>query len=99
MRDIILILRQELPSTAVSKQVEPMIYKANLILQSGILRKLSDFERYGDTIIHYENEIIKLDIGLDFKLLEVIISFSHFFKMKNIPSKIISKYLLVYILS
>jgi len=99
MRDIILILRQKLPSIAVSKQLEPMIYKANLVLHSGILKKLSDFERYGNATMNYENEITKLDIGLDFKLLEVIFSFSRFFKIKNIPSKIISKYLLVYVLS
>jgi len=78
MRDIILILRQKLPSIAVSKQVEPMIYKADLVLHSGILKKLSDLKRYNNATINYEDKIIKLDIGLDFKLLEVIFPFSRF---------------------
>ncbi|KAL0109042.1 hypothetical protein PUN28_014261 [Cardiocondyla obscurior] len=47
-----------------------MIYKADLILNSGKLKRLSSLKRYGDSILSYQNKTVKLDIGCEFPFLQ-----------------------------
>jgi len=71
----ILILCKNLLQT--SKYVEPVPYKVDLSLHSGILKYLSNLKRYGDAIMNYEDKLLKLNIGFEFKELEVK-KFLHF---------------------
>ncbi|XP_018357805.1 PREDICTED: uncharacterized protein LOC108757754, partial [Trachymyrmex cornetzi] len=64
-------LWMNLPQT--SKYVEPVPYKADLSLHSGILKHLSDLKRYGDATMNYEDKLFKLNIGFEFKELEGLI--------------------------
>lgn len=48
-----------------------MIYKANLILHSGILEHLSQFKRYGNATLDYKDAVLKFNIGFEFALLQV----------------------------
>jgi len=72
---LILILCKNLLQT--SKYVEPVPYKVDLSLHSGILKYLSNLKRYGDAIMNYEDKLLKLNIGFEFKELEVK-KFLHF---------------------
>ncbi|KYN30252.1 hypothetical protein ALC57_00291 [Trachymyrmex cornetzi] len=67
-------LWMNLPQT--SKYVEPVPYKADLSLHSGILKHLSDLKRYGDATMNYEDKLFKLNIGFEFKELEVLYNFA-----------------------
>ncbi|XP_018313788.1 uncharacterized protein [Mycetomoellerius zeteki] len=54
-----------------SKHAEPIPFKADLSLHSGILKHLSNLKRYGDATMNYKNKLLKLNIGFEFKQLEV----------------------------
>ncbi|XP_029168069.1 uncharacterized protein LOC114938335 isoform X2 [Nylanderia fulva] len=45
-------------------------YKVDLILESGILKGLSNLERHNNATLSYADRILKLDIGFEFKLLQ-----------------------------
>lgn len=42
-----------------------------LTLNSGILKHLSRLERHGDATVTYEDKKIKIEVGVNFKSLEV----------------------------
>ncbi|XP_011869446.1 PREDICTED: uncharacterized protein LOC105562895 isoform X2 [Vollenhovia emeryi] len=62
--------RSDLSDTTISNEIEPMIYKANLILHSGILKHLSNLKRYGDATLNYKDQVLRLDVGFEFTLLQ-----------------------------
>ncbi|KYQ48110.1 hypothetical protein ALC60_12822, partial [Trachymyrmex zeteki] len=59
-----------------SKHAEPIPFKADLSLHSGILKHLSNLKRYGDATMNYKNKLLKLNIGFEFKQLEVLYDFA-----------------------
>ncbi|EZA58413.1 hypothetical protein X777_01370 [Ooceraea biroi] len=59
--------------------VDPMLYKADLNLYSGILKYLSVLERYGDATLTYDGRILKMDVGFVFKFLQV--TYNYILKM------------------
>lgn len=48
-----------------------MIYRANLILESGILEGLSNLKRHDNATLIYADRSLKMDIGFEFRLLQV----------------------------
>ncbi|XP_067203427.1 uncharacterized protein [Linepithema humile] len=50
--------------------IQPMIYKADLILHSGKLERLSTLKRYGDATLTYKDNILNTEFGFEFELLE-----------------------------
>ncbi|XP_050456792.1 uncharacterized protein LOC126854267 isoform X2 [Cataglyphis hispanica] len=49
---------------------EPMIYKADLVLHSGILNGLSILKRHNNATLTYIDKLLKMDIGFEFELLK-----------------------------
>ncbi|XP_011250886.1 uncharacterized protein LOC105248039 [Camponotus floridanus] len=58
-------LRMENPNFS-----EPMMYKIDLILKSGILKGLSNLKRQNNATLTYADRLLKLDVGFEFKLLQ-----------------------------
>ncbi|XP_011171278.2 uncharacterized protein LOC105204001 [Solenopsis invicta] len=54
----------------ILNQSQPMIYKADLVLHSGILTYLSNLKRYGDALLNYEDKALKLNVSFEFELLK-----------------------------
>ncbi|XP_011691148.1 PREDICTED: uncharacterized protein LOC105452045 isoform X2 [Wasmannia auropunctata] len=76
--------------TDISKQIEPMLYKADLVLNSGTLRHLSDLKRYGDATVSYEEKVLNLDVGFEFKLLQGTYNFIVKLVLVNLKGRIIA---------
>ncbi|KAL6429420.1 hypothetical protein ACFW04_008231 [Cataglyphis niger] len=49
---------------------EPMIYKADVVLHSGILNGLSILKRHNNATLTYIDKLLKMDIGFEFELLK-----------------------------
>ncbi|XP_024869442.1 uncharacterized protein LOC112453113 [Temnothorax curvispinosus] len=83
-------LWMDLSDTTISNQVEPMIYKADLILHSGILKRLSDLKRYGNATLSYKAEDVKLNLGFEFKVLQGSYSFTVNLVFFNLKGRILA---------
>ncbi|XP_012541920.1 uncharacterized protein LOC105839867 [Monomorium pharaonis] len=53
-----------------SQKITPMMYKADLVLHSGILKYLSNLKRHDNAFLNYDDNVLKLDVGFEFQLLE-----------------------------
>lgn len=71
---ILLILYQQFSNSEREKDIsiQPMIYKADLVLHSGKLERLSTLKRYGDATLTYKDNVLNIEFGFEFKLLKVI---------------------------